>query len=117
MKRIIFFITLILGLTSCDLSSISLVKDGLLDSCEFSVGEMVDSYFSNPKWEEIVAEDNRTYVNVTGGITYDDKPAEVKLQFKIREDRFMVNALEINGEGQVDFVILGLLELMCQEAF
>jgi hypothetical protein len=79
---------------------------------------MVDSYFSNPKWEEIVgADDGRDYVNITGGISYSDEPAEAVLQFKIRGDRFMVNALEIDGEGQNELIILGLLNLMCEEAF
>jgi len=102
---------------SCDDGNIGLVKYGSLDMCEFTVGEMVDNYFLNPKWEEIVGDDGRNYVNITGGISYLDEPTEALLQFKIREERFMVNALEINGEGQNEFIILGLLNSMCEEAF
>jgi hypothetical protein len=102
---------------SCGSGNIDLVKYGTMDLCEFTVGEMVDSYFSNPKWEEIVSDDNRSYVNITGVLRLSDEPVVATLQFKIRDDRFMVNALEVDGEGQNELIILDLLNSMCEEAF
>lgn len=117
MRNLSYLLIIVITFISCDSSNVSLVRDGVMDICEFTVGEMVDGYFSNPKWEEIVGDDGRDYVNITGGISYLEEPAEVLLQFKIRGDRFMVNALEIDGEGQNDLIVLGLLNLMCEDAF
>ena len=117
MKKLLYILVVVITFISCDSGNIDLVRYGSLDLCEFTVGEMVDSYFSDPKWEEIVGDDGRNYVNITGGISYSDEPAQAVLQFKIRDDRFMVNALEIDGEGQNELIILGLLNSMCEEAF
>ena len=120
MKKFILVIVILFTTASCDSSAVSLVKNGSLDDCsDHTVGELVDGYFENPKWEEIVADDDRTYVNITGGITYDNEPAKAKLQFKInnKNDRFKAQALEIDGIEQADFMILALLEDMCNEAF
>lgn len=118
LKSFSLVITLSFFLISCGGDSISLVQNGSFDSCEgITVGEMVNDYFADPSWEAIVADDDRTYVNVTGGITFAEEPATALLQFKIRDDQFMVNALEINGEGMEEFVILLMIEDMCSEAF
>ena len=117
-QKTIFFLPIILFLFSCESSNISLVKTGVMEICDFTVGEMVDSYFSDPVWEEIIGDDDgRTYVNVSGGMTYNEEPVNALLQFKIRDNMFQVNALEIDGEGMGELLILGLLNNMCDEAF
>tara|TARA_B100000900_G_C20253549_1_gene583017 strand:+ start:143 stop:505 length:363 start_codon:yes stop_codon:yes gene_type:complete len=120
MKKFILLLVILFTTASCDSSAISLVKNGSLDDCsDHTVEELVDGYFKNPEWEEIVADDDRTYVNITGEILYEERPVKAKLQFKIsnKNDRFQAQAFEIDGIGQNDFMILSLLASMCEEAF
>jgi hypothetical protein len=79
--------------------------------------ELVESYFDNPKWESFIADDGRNYVNVTGGLTLYDEPVQALLQFKIRDDLFMVKVFEIEGETMTDGDLFELLSNMCVEAF
>ena len=108
----------ILFLTSCSTSPLDTVKYGYLDDCpDYTMEELVESYFDNPKWESFIADDGRNYVNVTGGLTLYDEPVQALLQFKIRDDLFMVKVLEIEGETMTDDDLFELLSNMCVEAF
>ena len=118
MKNLYILSFLLLILSSCTNSDVSFIKSAEFDDCpNITVEEMVNSYLSSPKWEAIVADDGRTYVNVTGGMTYDGDPADALIQFKIRDDLFQINALEINGNPQNEFTIGILVSNMCNEAF
>jgi|TARA_B110000116_G_scaffold30546_1_gene22864 hypothetical protein len=108
----------ILFLTSCSTSPLDTVKYGYLDDCpDYTMEELVESYFDNPKWESFIADDGRNYVNVTGGLTLYDEPVQALLQFKIRDDLFMVKVFEIEGETMTDGDLFELLSNMCVEAF
>ena len=108
----------ILFLTSCSTSPLDTVKYGYLDDCpDYTMEELVESYFDNPKWESFIADDGRNYVNVTGGLTLYDEPVQALLQFKIRDDLFMVKVFEIEGETMTDWDLIELLSNMCDEAF
>ena len=120
MKKIylLSYLILLLILSSCTSSEVSFIKSAEFDACpNITVEEMVNSYLSSPQWEAIVAEDERTYVNVTGGMTYDGDPADALIQFKIRDDLFQINAFELNGDPQNEFTIGILVSNMCDEAF
>ena len=111
-------LSFLIFLTSCSDPDISLVQDGEFNSCSgITVGEMADAYLSTPNWESIVADDGRTYVNLRGGMTYDSEPANALIQFKIRGDEFMVNAVEMDDEPLEEYVIEILISEMCEEAF
>ena len=108
----------ILFLTSCSTSPLDTVKYGYLDDCpDYTMEELVESYFDNPKWESFIADDGRNYVNVTGGLTLYDEPVQALLQFKIRDDLFMVKVFEIEGETMTDGDLFEVLSNMCVEAF
>ena len=85
---------------------------------QVTVKEMVNNYVQSPKWEAIVATDGEDYVNIKGGITYDGMTADMLLQFKVdtNSDSFEVNAFEINGIPQYEYMTFALLEDMCNEA-
>ena len=120
MKKIylLSFLLLLLNLSSCTDSEVSFIKSAEFDDCpNITVEEMINSYLSSPKWEAIVADDGRTYVNVRGGMTYDGDPADALIQFKIRDDLFQINAFELNGVPQNEFTIGILVSNMCDEAF
>ena len=98
-------------------SRLSLVQNGVLDSCpDATVKQMVNNYVGNPKWEAFVATDGEDYVNVEGEISYDNLPADMLLQFQIIDSQnFMVNAFELNEVPQNIFMQAALLESMCSE--
>ena len=96
-------------------SEIVLVKNGTLSSYpNKTVEEAVNGFFGNPRWKKIIAEDGNTYVNVTGNITYMEKEVSAVIQFRIHEtnNTFEINAFEINGVPQNNFILFGLLSKM-----
>ena len=106
---------LFVGSCSAD-SRLNLVKNGVFDFCpQKTVKQMVNGYIANPKWEAFVATDGEDYVNVTGQISYFDKPVDMLLQFQVNTDseRFEVNAFEMDGVPQNYFMSDSLLENMC----
>ncbi len=106
---------LVFGCSKGDAKVISIVKDGHLQAYpEKTLGEAVDDYFRNPKWEHIVGEDGNDYVNVTGGIKYHDKSVEALIQYRVskEEDAFELQAFEINEVPQAMIMYMGLIESM-----
>ena len=94
---------------------ISMVKNGTLSRYpQKTVGEAVDTFMGNPKWEAINGHDGNTYVNVTGSILVMDESATAALQFKLDQQNgtFEINALEINGTPQHDLIALKLITAM-----
>lgn len=93
-------------------ASINAVKNGTLDGYpQTTLGESLGNFLSNAKWESLKAEDGNTYVNVTGGITFDGRPADLALQYRVYDTgRFEYQALEINGVPQSTLVYWGLIE-------
>lgn len=98
-------------------SAIAQVKGGYLDAYpEKSLGEILDSSLDDIKWESIQAEDNNTYVNVTGDLTVFGESAQVLIQYKVLENkRFIFHAIEINELPQNVFVYNALITLMYNE--
>ena len=90
-----------------------------MDFCpQATVKQMVNNYVDSPKWDAFVATDGKDYVNIEGKILYDDKPVDMLLQFKVDtdNDRFEVNAFEMNEIPQSIFMQNILLEDMCSES-
>ena len=77
---------------------------------------MAKDYMASPSWKSLIADDGLTYVNLTGGITYDGTPITVLIQFLVNKDvnRFELNALEFNNLPQNTFMAIGLLNNMCK---
>lgn len=92
---------------------VQLVRDGTLAAYpQMTVGEAFDDFLSNPKWESIRSDDEARFVNVTGGIIYDDEDAEIVVQFIVDEENesFQYYACEINNIPQNNLVVWGLFE-------
>jgi hypothetical protein len=117
MKKLIFIGLLLLFNACGDTQEVLMIKGGTLASCPSkTIEQMVDGYMDLPIWEDLIAEDEKKYVNISGGIMYADKPVEAALQFKINQDEtFEYNALEFNGVVQNNFIAMGLLSSMCEE--
>jgi hypothetical protein len=79
---------------------IAVVRDGSMREYPGkTIGEMADSFLKNPRWESIEV-DGTHYVNLSGGITWNQSPAFTVLQFEIDGSNFWFRSMEINGEGQ-----------------
>ncbi len=96
---------------------VGMVKHGALHSCPgHTVGQMVDGFMGSPSWESGTSEDGIRFVNVSGDITYHDKPVRAAIQFTIEGDGFAFRAFEMNGVPSPDLVAAGLLQAMCASA-
>jgi len=117
MRKLIFLFILFLISACGEAPEVILVKKGQLDSCESkTVEQMVDGFMDSARWSNLVADDGNSYVNIKGGITYENKPGEALIQFKILSGgRFQFNALEINDTPQNALVAGILLRAMCGE--
>lgn len=83
-----------------------------------TIGDAVDDFFANPKWEAGIPVDEefagKTLINCMGEITYDDIPVMAEIQFVLDEKtgEFELNAFEINGVPQNQYMQNVLLEAM-----
>jgi len=100
-----------------DSKIVASVKGGTFEEYpDKTLGEMVDGYFADPKWESIVADDGNTYVNISGKILYNDKEINVRLQYKYNPDStFKYNAMEFNEIPQNALVYGALFQKMYDE--
>jgi hypothetical protein len=77
------------------------VKNGYLTLYpDKTLGEAINGFFGNPKWESIKATDGNIYVNITGKITSNGQLADAILQYEIDNSTFVFHSFEINGVPQ-----------------
>lgn len=114
MKKIILILTMSLFLFSCgDSKEVQSVKEGRLNGHpEKTLGEAIDGFMGNPKWEDIEAEDGNIYVNIKGTILYQEKEIEALIQYRVNGESFKLNALEFNGIPQNMFMYSVLINKM-----
>lgn len=90
------------------------VKEGTLYLCNnYTVEELINNYIDNPNWQAGKTTDGNIAVNISGEITYLDKPAKALIQFYIKGKEFEFNAFEINDIPQTEIIFYTLLESMC----
>ena len=87
-------------------AGVNMVKNGYLDAYpQKTIGTAFEGYMSNVKWESLKANDGSTYVNVSGRITYDGKPAKAIVQYRVYTNgTFEYHAFEIDGVPQNDLM-------------
>ncbi len=118
MKKIAFLF-LLTTLFSCKSKMDETIKKGYFDACKkHNVETLVNSFFANPKWESFVSpDDDKYHLNSSGQITYDNKPVNAVIQFEMDgDDRWHINAFEINGEAQNEIMVAELINEMCLSA-
>lgn len=99
-----------------DSKEIQIVKTGSLSACPLkTVESSVNSFFGSPKWESGKAEDGTTFVNISGDMTYAEKPVRATVQFIVDSagKSFNYRAFEINGVSQNNFIASALIQKMC----
>lgn len=100
-----------------DSAEVKAVKGAKLNACpSVTLEQMVDSYMGSPKWRSLEF-DGRQFVNISGGILFNDKPVDALLQFELHDDDSLnIHAMELNEIPQNQLVSMGLIEAMCESA-
>jgi hypothetical protein len=84
-----------------DSANVSLVKNGHLEGYpDVTVGHLADHFLESPQWSAGEDDNGDRFVNVSGKMTYMDKPVQALIQFTIHEERFDLHAFEMNGIPQ-----------------
>ena len=100
-----------------DVGDIDIVKTGRLDNCPGKTLEQeVNGFFEAPRWDAGATKGGaEDFVNVSGILTYQDKPAAAVLQFVINKDKsgFRPYLFTINGVPQPLYVTAFTLAQMC----
>ncbi|MEQ1527027.1 MAG: hypothetical protein ABL911_09815 [Gallionella sp.] len=100
-----------------DSKEVKIVKTGTLLMCpNHTLEKMAVSFMGSPSWESGKAKDGTSFVNVSGQITYSDKPVEAKVQFTIEGDSFSFRAFEMNNVPSANIIAISLLGKMCESA-
>ncbi len=100
-----------------DPDDIDIVKTGHLDNCPMkTLDQEVKGYFEAPRWEAGATADGQDFVNASGILTYQDKPATAVLQFVMYKDKsgFRPYLFTINGVPQPLYVTAFTLAQMCE---
>ena len=93
------------------------VKGGTLQLCPgHTVDQMVQGFMGSPSWESGKTDSGKVFVNVSGDITFKNKPVRALIQFNVEGDRFSFNALEMNGVPSPNLIAVGLMQKMCASA-
>ena len=121
MKKILFLISALFILQSCSEDpTIQWIKEGTFNNCnKATVGDLADNFFAYPSWTAIAATDGRSYVNLTGEMTFEGNAVDALVQFTApMSDNagFEINAFEMNNLPQNAFMVGALVTAMCDES-
>ena len=100
-----------------DVDDVQIVKTGHLDNCpRKNLDQEVSGYFEQPRWEAGATKGGVDFVNVSGILTYQDRPAVAVLQFVMYKDKsgFKPYLFTINGVPQPLYVTAFTLAQMCE---
>ncbi len=118
MKQLLI-ITIFISFIGCKSEMDKTIKQGYFDACKkHTVEKLVESFFANPKWESFISpDDDKYHLNASGQITYDNKTVNAIIQFEMEGDnRWQINAFEINGVPQDEVMVAELINEMCLSA-
>lgn len=94
---------------------VQMVQNGTLaDYPSQTLGDAVDSFLRNPRWEHIRGEDGNDYVNITGKASFMGSTVDMLLQYRVDRDSgsFELQAFEMNDVPQNMLIYTGLLSAM-----
>ena len=120
MMKFILLLSSLFFLQACSQDpTIERIKGGTFNECDkATIGDLVDNFFSSPSWKAIDATDGKNYVNLTGGMTYDERSVDALVQFTAPmydNAGFEINAFEMNNHPQNGFMVRSLVTAMCDE--
>lgn len=100
-----------------DTDDVEIVKTGHLDNCpRKNLDQEVSGYFEAPHWSAGATKGGVDFVNVSGILTYQDRPAAAVLQFVMYKDKtgFRPYLFTINNVPQPLYVTAFTLAQMCE---
>jgi hypothetical protein len=111
-------VAMTLFLAGCfDSSEVKQVKGGVLQLCPgHTVDQMVNGFMGAPSWESGKSSNGQVFVNVSGDITFYEKPVRAMVQFFVKGDSFVFNAFEMNGIPSANIIAIGMMNKMCESA-
>ncbi|HCG6983266.1 TPA: hypothetical protein NJ311_003626 [Vibrio parahaemolyticus] len=121
MKKLLVAISLTCSLPTqagwLDSEEVTMTKGARLNACPtVTLEQMVDSFLASPSWESFDS-DGRTFVNIKGGLEFNNKPVNGLIQFELFEDNSLdINAFELNEIAQNQLMTMGLIGKMCESA-
>ena len=86
------------------------IKGMKWDGSKKTIGNGAENFMNSPKFEGALSDKDVLFVTLSGGITYLEKPAQVKMQF-LFEPR--IGYIEINGTPMSRLMGEALVEKMC----
>lgn len=100
-----------------DSQEVKAAKGARLNACpNVTLEQMVDSFLASPSWASFEAE-GRSFVNIEGGLEFNEKPVKGLIQFELFEDDSLnINAFEMNEIAQNQLMTMGLIDKMCESA-
>jgi hypothetical protein len=100
-----------------DADDVQIVQTGHLDNCpRKNLLQEVNGYFESPRWSAGATKGGVDFVNVSGILTYQDRPAAAVLQFVVYKDKtgFRPYLFTINNVPQPLYVTAFTLAQMCE---
>ena len=121
-RRTVLLLATAAALTACSNANVvdptvEKVRLGTLEMCpKHTVDEIVKAFMGKPSWEAGKSDKGAVFVNVSGDITFHEKPVRAVVQFILTGDRFAFNAFEMNGVPSENVIADELMEKMCAAA-
>ena len=112
---VLLYIAAIGGGGTSESEVVQMVRGGTLGGYPSkTLGEAVDGFLQNPRWEHIRGEDGNDYVNITGNASFMDSQVDMLLQYRVDRESgsFELQAFEMNDIPQNAFMYNGLLSAM-----
>ncbi len=90
-------ITLFAGCGSKYDENVMTVREGHFDGYpDVPIGVAFDQFFADGQWESFTSTSNETIVEFRGSCTWNDIPAQLRMQFTVSGTRFEVNYFAID---------------------
>lgn len=102
------------GLFSSDLDdAIDTVREGSPDGCQYALGDMIDSAFTDESWKADKTKSGRIFVDIEGDVNFRNQEQKAFMQFEVDGDEFWLNTLKLNNRYQSQMMTRSFANHLC----
>ncbi|EOX4959309.1 hypothetical protein ACFKIX_003920 [Vibrio alginolyticus] len=102
------------GLFSSDLDdAIDTVREGSPDGCQYALGEMIDSAFTDESWKADKTKSGRIFVDIEGNVNFRNQVQKAFMQFEVDGDEFWLNTLKLDNRYQSQMMTRSFANHLC----
>ncbi|MGR5195804.1 hypothetical protein ACPV4H_18095 [Vibrio rotiferianus] len=102
------------GLFSSDLDdAIDAVREGSPDGCQYALGDMIDSVFTDESWKADKTKSGRIFVDIEGDVNFRNQEQKAFMQFEVDGDEFWLNTLKLNNRYQSQMMTRSFANHLC----